>query len=119
MANDRQQELERLNKELLKTRKLDPSLQADIPIEILEPTPIDWEEPQEQPQEEDLIITPEDLADYPETPPEQFAPTKKSKKKVPSKKREDKWLIILMAIASFLCVSIITVLVYWLEVFLK
>lgn len=127
MAKDREQELERLNKELLKTQKLDPSLQPDIPIEILEPVPITWEDTREPQQDEDLTvtaeeltITPEDLADYTETPLEQFAPTvKKKSKKAHSKKQEDKSLTILMAIACFLCISIIGVLVYWLEVFLK
>lgn len=35
------------------------------------------------------------------------------------KKKEDNTLIILMAIASFLCLGIIGVLIYWVEAFLK
>ena len=34
-------------------------------------------------------------------------------------KKNDKWSVILMGIASALCVGIIAVLVYWLEAFLK
>lgn len=115
MANDREQELERLNKELLKTQKSDPVLQADIPIEILEPIPVTWEEP----QEEDLTITAEDLADYVETPEEQFAPTRTRRRNENVKKQGDTSLIILMAIASILCIGIISVLGYWLSIFLK
>ena len=40
-------------------------------------------------------------------------------KKEQAKKREDKVIITLMAIASFLCLGIIAVFIYWLEVFLK
>ena len=40
-------------------------------------------------------------------------------KKKDAKKREDRHLITLMAIASFLCLGIIAVLIYWLETFLK
>lgn len=38
---------------------------------------------------------------------------------IQEKKSEDKWLITLMGVASALCVGIIGVLVYWMEVFLK
>lgn len=43
----------------------------------------------------------------------------KEKKAVARKKKEDKTLIILMAVASFLCLGIIGVLIYWIEMFLK
>ena len=37
----------------------------------------------------------------------------------PEKKKEDKFVIVLMFLASGLCLGIIGVLIYWLEVFLK
>ena len=36
-----------------------------------------------------------------------------------STSKEDKWQTILMAVACLLCLGIIGVLIYWLEVFLK
>lgn len=38
---------------------------------------------------------------------------------VAKKKKDDKTLIFLMALASFLCLGIIGVLIYWVEMFLK
>ena len=37
----------------------------------------------------------------------------------PEKKKEDKFVIVQMLLASGLCLGIIGVLIYWLEVFLK
>ena len=44
MANDRDQELERLEKELLADMKDDDDLLADIPIELLDTTPAKWDD---------------------------------------------------------------------------
>ena len=120
MANDRDQELERLEKELLADIEKNDDLLADIPIELLDTTPATWEDT--------LIFSDEELLnldfDEPEAlaePPVEEVPMKQSgkNKKDKAKKREDRWLTTLMAIASFLCLGIIAVLIYWLEVFFK
>lgn len=49
--------------------------------------------------------------DLPEEEPEEISMAKK--------KKEDNTLIVLMAVASFLCLGIIGVLIYWVETFLK
>ena len=121
MANDRNEELERLEKELLESIEKDDDLLADIPIELLDSAPINWEEIEDAPEEDPLEITPEDLQDYPQESESngefmKKAPTKKEKI---AKKREDRFLTILMAIACFLCLGIIGVLIYWLEAFLQ
>jgi hypothetical protein len=121
MNNDRKQELERLEKELLADIPGDDDLLADIPIELLDTTPITWEDIDEDPILDSLEITPEDLMDYPQEPQEPVKPMKKtpSKKALNAKKREDRHLTVLMAIASFLCLGIIGVLIYWLEAFFQ
>ena len=121
MANDREQELQRLEKEILAGIYQDDDLLADIPIELLDTTPITWEDIEEDPILDDLEITPEDLMDYPQEPQEAEQPMKKatSKKAKTAKKREDRYLTVLMAISCFLCLGIIGVLIYWLEAFLQ
>ena len=120
MANDRDEELERLEKELLSGIDSDDDLLTDIPIELLDTAPIDWEEIEQTPEEDPLQITPEDLMDYPQEPESNGEPMKKTtpKKTKAAKKREDRFLTVLMAIACFLSLGIIGVLIYWLEVFL-
>lgn len=121
MANDRNEELERLEKELLAGIEEDDDLLADIPIELLDTTPITWEDIEETPAEDPFEIRPEDLQDYPQEPEYREEPMKKpvSKKAKAAKKREDRFLTILMAVACFLCLGIIGVLIYWLEAFLQ
>ena len=121
MANDREQELQRLEKELLAGIGQDDDLLSDIPIELLDTTPITWEDIEPIPVQDPLEITPEDLMDYPQEPQEIVQPMKKetSKKAKNAKKREDRYLTVLMAIASFLCLGIIGVLIYWLEAFFQ
>lgn len=122
MANDRDQELERLEKELLADIVDDDDLLADIPIELLDTTPANWDDTQIFSDEELLNLNFEEPEIEPEPPVEEkSAPMKQSgkTKKAKAKKLEDKWLVTLMAIASFLCLGIIAVLIYWLEVFLK
>ena len=119
MANDRDQELERLEKELLADIKDDDDLLADIPIELLDTTPATWDDTIIFTDEELLNLKFEEPEIQPEPPIEiESKPMKKSAKSKKAKIREDKWLITLMAIASFLCLGIISVLIYWLEVFL-
>ena len=103
MAKDREEELERLEKELL----------SDVHIEVFDTLP---GQPEDAVPEEDLTITPEDLADYPETPI-LAEPQERRKKTAAARRRDDKWLIVLMLIASVLCLSIIGFLIYWLEFF--
>ena len=62
-------------------------------------------------------ITPEVISEPPVEEKEDMP--KKTISRKYAKKREDRYLVILMAIASFLCLGIIGVLIYWLEVFLK
>ena len=123
MANDRDQELERLEKELLADIAENDDLLADIPIELLDKTPATW-------TDDDFMLDESLLAPYPEEPVvkqqssarenggsmKQANRTRKTKS---SKKRDDKVVITLMAIASFLCLGIIAVMIYWLEVFFK
>ena len=138
MADEKMQEL---NQDLL-----DDDLLADIPMSLLDNSPMIWEE-EEQPVadipedtfEDDLLaaeelLAEEDfleddisieelLADYPTEPElrkEEKMPTKKktSKKSKNAKQKSDRSLIVLMAVASFLCIGIIGMLIYWLEVFL-
>lgn len=123
MANDREQELERLEKELLAGINEDDDLLADIPIELLDTAPVTWED-SENLLEEELYAIPEESVYYPESPVNNGETMKQTGKKSTKKakaaqRREDKWVIALMIVASFLCVGIIGVLIYWLEVFLK
>lgn len=126
MTDDRKQELERLEKELLADVMEDDDLLADIPIELLDDErPLSWEDSVEI-SEEDLIL--EDLneplsqPEAAENDGETMDNTKKKSakaKKAAAKKQEDKWQIALMIAASFLCLGIIAVLIYWMEAFLK
>lgn len=123
MANDREQELERLEKELLAGIDEDDDLLADIPIELLDTAPVTWED-SENLLEEELYAIPEEPVYHPESPVNNGETMKQTGKKSTKKakaaqRREDKWVIALMIVASFLCVGIIGVLIYWLEVFLK
>ena len=116
MANDRDQELEHLEKELLADMAKDDDLLADIPIELLQNTSENSDDVPVFSDEELLNLN----FDEPEAPVEKV-PMKQTGKntKGKSKKREDKWIVPLMTIASFLCLGIIAVLIYWLEVFFK
>ncbi len=128
MTNDRDQELERLEKELLADIPLEDDLLADLPIDLLDTTPTTWTEEALLTDEDLLLITSEDLEDYPPTElnigedmkqaVKKPAPKKKNTN-TNTKKQEDRWLVWLMAVASFLCLGIIGVLIYWLEIFLK
>ena len=118
MTNDREQELERLEKELLASIEPEDDLLSDLPPELLDTTTLGWEELNPTITEESLEITAEDLMDYPEDPQPIVPPVKEKPKKVKdAKKKEDRVLTTLMAIACFLCLGIIGVLIYWLEVF--
>ena len=123
MANDRERELERLEKELLAGIKEDDDLLADIPIELLDTAPITWDD-EEILAEEDLYAIPEETV-YDRKPTTNKGETmrhtekKTAKKTKAAQKREDKLVITLMIVASFLCVGIISVLIYWMEAFLK
>lgn len=118
MTNDREQELERLEKELLAGMNTEDDLLSDISVDLFDTTPTTWEELDPTITEESLEITPEDLMDYPEEPQPIVQPVKKEnpKKVKNAKKKEDRVLTTLMAIACFLCLGIIGVLIYWLEV---
>lgn len=124
MTNDRKQELERLEKELLADIADSDDLLADIPIELLDTTPLTWSEPLPVSQE-DRPAAPAHSSPVQE--PELWTeedenmkrPVKKTAKASAAKKRDDKWVIGLMIVASFLCIGIIGVLIYWMEAFLK
>ncbi len=122
MKKDRDRELERLEKELL----ADDDLLEDLPEALLkdgreEPAPAfedpDWiNEPQEP------MVYCNFSNDYgrktKNTPPQKEMQTKKGKSAA-AKKQGDKVQIILMAVISFLCLGMIGVVIYWLEVLLK
>ncbi len=153
MADDREQELKRLEQELLADEVIDnDDLLSDLPIELFDAPPLAWDEDEEAEgndavaEEEKLSV--DDIIDdflaeetdlsvddiINETLNETELPLeldtrngelmsngkkKATKKTKADQKREDRWLIVLMAIASFLCVGIIGILIYWLEAFLK
>ena len=153
MADDREQELERLERELLADEVIgDDDLLSDLPIQLLDTRPLSWSEDEGLTAEEEIIaeeelpvediineiiaeeanLSVEDIINETlreaelslESEDYEDESMKDSKKKAPknskdAQKREDRWLIVLMAIASFLCVGIIGILVYWSEVFLK
>lgn len=78
---------------------------------------------------EDMAFEDPDLTYVPQEPAEVYnyyndygreLPEEPEEKSVAKrKKKEDNTLIVLMAIASFLCLGIIGVLIYWVEAFLK
>lgn len=145
MADDREQELKRLERELLTSENIDDDdLLSDLPHELFDTRPQTWAEDEEVVTGdvfiEDDALTVDDIIDdilaeeknlsvddiinetlkeseFPseaETPEGEFVQDNKK-----NQKREDRWLIILMTIASFLCMGIIGVLIYWMEAFLK
>lgn len=123
MANDRDQELERLEKELLTDMQEQDDLLADIPLEFLDSVPVTWDD--DIFSSEDLQIKPEDLQDYDQSSAEEEKDRqekleeKRKERYQAVKKRDDKWVTVLMALASFLSLGIIGVLIYWLEVFFR
>ncbi len=120
MHNERQQELERLEQELLKDIPMDDDLLADIPRSLWESTPATPTEevlPEPAFEDPDFDISLDLETEEPQEEPMKEKMTKNIKKA--AKAREDKWLIALMIIASFLCLGIIGVLIYWMEAFLK
>ena len=123
MANDKDLELERLQRELLAGLPEEDDLLADMPMELLDTVPINWEEFMDQPAEteHEMEFVPENIPEIIPEPPveEKEDMPKKTISRKNAKKREDRYLVILMAIASFLCLGIIGLLIYWLEVFLK
>lgn len=139
MADEREQELKRLEQALLASEiSDDDDLLSDLPIDLLDTRPLSWEESEEVmpneviPEEssvddilsEDVDLSLEDIINETlmETEPSVEIETAEGEFVQDNKKnqkREDRWLIILMAIASFLCMGIIGVLIYWMEAFLK
>ena len=102
---------------------------------VMEELPIEEETPEpEALPDEEILLADEELniediiAEFhtePKSEPVEAAPVRKkptSKPKAVKEKADapnkDRSLIILMAIASFLCIGIIGMLIYWLEVFL-
>lgn len=131
MPNDREQELERLEKELLETEVLtEDDLLADIPTSLLfsdtdtpfiaEEDPV-FEDEEPLPSTDDILKDCAFLNENNSTDEDVLMsqPKTSKKTKAASKRKEDRWQIALMAIASFLCLGIIGVLIYWLEFFLK
>lgn len=144
MADDREQELKRLERELLTSEVIDDDdLLSDLPIELFDTRPLSWNEDEdiiaesEELSVEDILAeemelsvddiineTLEEAALPSEAEVHEGESTNNDQESTPenskdAQKREDRWLIILMGIASFLCVGIIGILIYWLEAFLK
>ena len=116
MTNEREQELERLEKELLADiLKEDDDLLADIPIELLDTVPVSWEDTEDL-LKDDFLLTEQETVNEPYSEEDAQPSMKQGKKKNgKTKAQEDKTLIALMLVASFLCLGIIGVMVYWLE----
>ena len=116
MTNEREQELERLEKELLADiLKEDDDLLSDIPIELLDTVPVSWEDTEDL-LKDDFLLTEQETVNEPYPEEDAQPPMKQGKKKNgKTKAQEDKTLIALMLVASFLCLGIIGVMVYWLE----
>ncbi len=119
MKNDRDRELERLEKELL----ADDDLLADLPETLLddgrEDTAPAFEDPDRIHEPQEPMVYCNFSNDYGRGKMPQEEKQTKKKKSAAAKKQEDKIQIILMAVISFLCLGIIGVMIYWLEVFLK
>ena len=118
MTDDRKESLEKLENELLSD-----DLLSDMPESLVNDDVWVWDEEKDLP--EDTFSFDDAGEEIPAEEPVQVVNeeievnTMRRKKKMSAQQREDKWLIILMAIASFLCLGIISVMIYWLEVFLK
>ena len=117
MTDDRKQELERLEKELLADIQEEDDLLSDISMAVLEATSTESKELPITTEEDDV----DDLEEFrallkEEEPAPEEQPVTPSKV---TKKKDDRVVIILMALASFLCLGIIGVMMYWLEIFLK
>lgn len=114
MENDSKKELERLKRKLSAMNKETNDLLVDIPIELLDSTPPEPEEAE--------VPAPEELPEEPipdisaDMEAEILAARGETTKML---RRENRWLVGLMLLASLLCVGIIGMLIYWLEVFLK
>ena len=143
MSNERQKALEQLQKELLEddlledteSTNLSDNLLDDLPTALFNnPTTPDepefsleeilaeeFEEVVPAFEDPDKIHMPKEPMeyhnysnDYGRDSEDTDLDNKKKKQKI-----EDNWQIALMAVASFLCLGIIGVLIYWMEVFLK
>ena len=141
MSNERQKALEQLQKELLEDDLLSETSDSGFSDNLLDDLPaglFDNSKPAEPEfsledilsEEQESVIPAFEDPDRIHTPAEPMeyrnysndygrdAEEAAMKKKQRKQKNEDNWQIILMAIASFLCLGIIGVLIYWMEVFL-
>lgn len=142
MSNERQKALEQLQKELLEDDLLGEEGENSFPDNLLDDLPtalFDNSKPAEPEfsledilseeqtevipafEDPDEIHEPEEPMEYRNYSNDYGRDTEESAMEKNKKKQkiEDNWQIILMAIASFLCLGIIGVLIYWMEVFLK
>ena len=123
MTDDRKEALEELEKELL-----DEDLLSDMPESLVNSDTWNWDEEKDLPESTFSFDDTAENAPAEENPEEDFQiinqeaevhPMRKNTRKATSQRQEDKWQIILMAIASFLCLGIIGVMIYWLETFFR
>ena len=119
MTDDRKESLEKLEDELLSD-----DLLSDMPASLFNNDTWIWDE--EKASTEDSFSFDDNAEEIPAEEPVQVYSEeiegntmRRKNRKMSAQQQEDKWLIILMAIASFLCLGIIGVMIYWLEVFLK
>lgn len=110
MENDSKKELERLKRKLSAMNKETNDLLVDIPIELLDSTSPEPETAEPPSPEEPISDISADMD------AEILAARGETTKML---RRENRWLVGLMLLASLLCVGIIGMLIYWLEVFLK
>lgn len=121
MTDDRKEALDELEKELL-----NDDLLSDMPESLVNTDVWNWDE------EKDFPVNAFSFDDGEELPATEFIdehiqidneevevyPMQRKNRKQAAQQQEDNWQIILMAIASFLCLGIIGVMIYWLETFL-
>ena len=110
MENDSKKELERLKRKLSAMNKETDDLLVDIPIELLDSTSPEPETAEPSSPEEPISDISADMD------AEILAARDETTKML---RRENRWLVGLMLLASLLCVGIIGLMIYWLEVFLK
>ena len=122
MTDDRKKSLDELEKELL-----NDDLLSDMPESLVNTDVWNWDEDKDFPvdafsfdNDEAELSVEEPLSEDSQINHEEVEDNRMQRKtrKQSARQQEDNGLVILMAVASFLCLGIIGVLIYWLEAFL-
>ena len=113
MENDSKKELDRLKRQLSAMNRETKDILMDIPIDVLE-VPA----PESEPEEIETLTSQE----VPDTSPAENMDAEILQGREETAKmlrRENRWLVGLMILASLLCAGIIGLMIYWLEVLLS